>query len=248
MERWGVRERVCAVELFVRTRSITGIQRGFRHERNQHEAPCPNAIRWWVRQWREEALSRVKSHLVSRPQYAHLTTWSECWRPSAVVRSDLRVSTLKRYACLIGVYGASCVWTWVFTHKLQVVHALSNRDREMRLQFCRQFVEILTENPDLPNKLLMSDEAHFHLHGRVNKQNFRYWSDANPHEHNQRPTYDPKVTVLDPTSLRKKKENHYSHIATIHRDDQWISVPESSAKQWYLVVLTRWCYGPHGSD
>jgi len=31
----------------------------------------------------------------------------------------------------------------------------------MRLQFCRQSVEILTENPDLPNKLLMSDEVYF---------------------------------------------------------------------------------------
>jgi hypothetical protein len=27
----------------------------------------------------------------------------------------------------------------------------------------------ITENPDLPNKLLMSDEAHFHLHGTDNK-------------------------------------------------------------------------------
>jgi len=63
------------------------------------------------------------------------------------------------------------------------------------LQFCRQFVGILTENPDLPNKLLMSDEAHFHMHGTVNKQNFRYWSAANPHELHQRPTYDPKITV-----------------------------------------------------
>jgi len=65
----------------------------------------------------------------------------------------------------------------------------------MRLQFCRQFVEILIENPDLPNKLLMSDEAYFHFHGTVNKQNFRSWSAANPHELYQRPTYDPKVTV-----------------------------------------------------
>ena len=64
----------------------------------------------------------------------------------------------------------------------------------MRLQICRQFVGILTENPDLPKKHLMSDETHFHLHGTVNKQNFRYWSAANPHEL-QRPTYDPKVTV-----------------------------------------------------
>ena len=80
-------------------------------------------------------------------------------------------------------------------YKLQVVHALSNRDREMRLQFCHKFVGILTENPDLPNKLLICDVRHFHLHGTVNKQNFRYWSAANPHELHQRPNYDPKVTV-----------------------------------------------------
>ena len=54
MERWGVRARVCPVGLFIRTGSITETQRGFRRERNQQEAPSPNAIRRWVRQWREE--------------------------------------------------------------------------------------------------------------------------------------------------------------------------------------------------
>ena len=54
MECWGVREHVCAVELFIRTESITETQRRFRHERNQQESPSPNAIRRWVRQWREE--------------------------------------------------------------------------------------------------------------------------------------------------------------------------------------------------
>ena len=55
MERWGVRERVCAVELFIQTRSVTETQRRFRRKRNQQEAPSPNAICRWVRQWREEA-------------------------------------------------------------------------------------------------------------------------------------------------------------------------------------------------
>jgi len=50
MERWGVRERVCAVELFIRTGSITENQRGFLREWNHQEAPSPNAIRQWVRQ------------------------------------------------------------------------------------------------------------------------------------------------------------------------------------------------------
>jgi len=44
MEHWGVRERVCAVELFIQTGSITESQRGFRHDHNQQEAPSPNAI------------------------------------------------------------------------------------------------------------------------------------------------------------------------------------------------------------
>jgi hypothetical protein len=86
MERWGVRERVCvcvcvcvcAVEPFIRTRSITETQCGFRRARNQQEAPSPNAIRRWVRQWREKGSATCKkSHLVGRPKFAHLTTLPE---------------------------------------------------------------------------------------------------------------------------------------------------------------------------
>jgi hypothetical protein len=40
----------------------------------------------------------------------------------------------------------------------------------MRLQFCRQFLGILTDNADLLNELLI-DEALFHLHGTVNNPN-----------------------------------------------------------------------------
>jgi len=60
MKRWGVRERVCAVEPFVRTGSITETQRGFRRGRNQQEAPSPNAVRRWVRQWRDKGSATCK--------------------------------------------------------------------------------------------------------------------------------------------------------------------------------------------
>jgi len=98
-------------------------------------------------------------------------------------------------------------------YKLQIVQSLNDQDKEVRLQFSRHFQGILTENPNLLNNLLMSDEADFHLHGIVNKQNFRYWSNANPHKLHQHPLYDPKFTAwcgvwssqsLDPTSLRMK--------------------------------------------
>lgn len=41
----------------------------------------------------------------------------------------------------------------------------------------------------------MSNEAHFHLSGFVNKQNFRYWSDSNPKTLHEKPLHSAKVTV-----------------------------------------------------
>lgn len=40
-----------------------------------------------------------------------------------------------------------------------------------------------------------SDEAHFHLNGTVNKQNFRNWASTNPRELHEKPLHSPKVTV-----------------------------------------------------
>lgn len=41
----------------------------------------------------------------------------------------------------------------------------------------------------------MSDEAHFHFSGFVNKQNFRYWAQDNPTELHQRPLHNNKVSM-----------------------------------------------------
>jgi hypothetical protein len=43
--------------------------------------------------------------------------------------------------------------------------------------------------------LLMSHEAHFHLSGYVNKQNFRYWSDKNPMQIRGKLSHSEKVTI-----------------------------------------------------
>ena len=148
-------------------------QSGIRSERNQQEAPSPNSIRRWVRQWREEGSATCKKPPV-RP--SSVRTPENIARVQASVSRSPRRSALKHAQALRmsdrSVRRILRMDLSLHLYKLQVMHALSNRDREMRLQFCRQFVEILIENPDLPNKLLKSDEAHFHLHGTVYKQNF----------------------------------------------------------------------------
>ena len=41
----------------------------------------------------------------------------------------------------------------------------------------------------------MSDKAHFHLNGPVNKQNLRYWAPENPRNIQERPLHSARVTV-----------------------------------------------------
>ena len=45
------------------------------------------------------------------------------------------------------------------------------------------------------NTVLMTDEAHFHLSGYVNKQNYRYWARENPQELHQHPLHSERLTV-----------------------------------------------------
>jgi ribosomal protein L25 (general stress protein Ctc) len=76
-------------------------------------------------------------------------------------------------------------------YKIQVLQELKERDFISHTNFCRVF---LTRLDDIHN-LFMSNKAHFHFSGYVNKQNFRYWANINPDECHQAPLHSEKVTV-----------------------------------------------------
>ncbi|KAJ4432951.1 hypothetical protein ANN_15208 [Periplaneta americana] len=82
-------------------------------------------------------------------------------------------------------------------YKMVMVHELKDCDMGNRLRFVKQFLEILSNNI----VLLVLDEAHFHLSGGVNKQNFRYWAEENPKEINMRPLHIERVTVWQSSTL-----------------------------------------------
>jgi len=130
VERWGVREGVCAVGLFIWTGSITETQSGFRHERNQQEAPSQNAIHRWVRQWREEGSVKCKKP-PGRP--SSVRTPDNIAQVLASVSHSPRRSACKHAQALR--VSDRTVWRILHSdlslhpYKLQAVHALSNRDR-----------------------------------------------------------------------------------------------------------------------
>lgn len=59
-------------------------------------------------------------------------------------------------------------------YKIQLVQSLNPGDYPQRIGFCEIMLARLEENDNQINNLSKSDEAHFHLSGFVNKQNFRY--------------------------------------------------------------------------
>ena len=69
-------------------------------------------------------------------------------------------------------------------YKIAIAQKLNGSDFENRTKLCRDLLNVRVTDVFFP------DEAHFHLSGTVNKQNFRYWSESNPRE-----LHHPKVTV-----------------------------------------------------
>ena len=80
-------------------------------------------------------------------------------------------------------------------YNIQIVQALNTSDYGARVPFCQEMQDLIGEDDDLVNNIWMSDEAHFHVSGFVNKQNFCYWSQANPWALHEKPLHSQKVTV-----------------------------------------------------
>ncbi|KAJ4442800.1 hypothetical protein ANN_04393 [Periplaneta americana] len=188
--------RIQVVEAFIRLNSEIAVQRFFRQGYRHHRVPDRRTIVRWVQFQKEhgkvenkkssgrprtvrmpENVNRVRAEMQPSPQRSarrHSLTMQISRRSlHRILKEDLKFHP----------------------YKLQVVRELRPIDRQMRITFCAQLQEMIAENNNILPNLLVSDEAHFHLTGFVNKQNIRYWSDTNPQLLHETPLHSPKVTV-----------------------------------------------------
>ena len=83
----------------------------------------------------------------------------------------------------------------LFPYKVQVTQTIYATDKFKRLEFCNTFLEMFHREENFIEKIIMSDEAHFHLSGYVNKQNTRFWATENPKLIHEKPLHSEYVTV-----------------------------------------------------
>lgn len=83
----------------------------------------------------------------------------------------------------------------LWPYKVQLVQQLKARDHPLRYRFAVWACDQLEIDDDFAQKIIFSDEAHFHLGGYVNKQNCRIWGSENPQEYEEKPMHPLRVTV-----------------------------------------------------
>jgi len=111
------------------------------------------------------------------------------------VHTVLRVATVSLGLSEVSVRRILHKGLHFYPYKIQITHALHERDYVNRVNFCQTFLQLINQNQEPVNNLLMSDEAYFNLSGFVKKQNFRYWSATNPIDLHARPLHISKVAV-----------------------------------------------------
>jgi hypothetical protein len=84
-----------------------------------------------------------------------------------------------------------------------MVQQLYPPDYLQRIQFCNWYNNNLLHNVDQQDITFFSDEGWFHLSGFINSQNYRTWSDHNPHNIIQVPLHPLKIGVWVAMSRRR---------------------------------------------
>lgn len=82
-----------------------------------------------------------------------------------------------------------------FPYKPQTVQELLPDDLPIRKNFAQNQLHSIENSEDFIRNLFFTDEAHCDIHGQINKQNVRFWSQENPHFVKDVPLHSPKLTI-----------------------------------------------------
>lgn len=80
-------------------------------------------------------------------------------------------------------------------YKVQLTQEVKPTDHGRRRQFADWILARQAGDMNFVNRIIFSDEAHFHLNGYVNKQNCRVWGTENPRVFVEKKMYPLRTTV-----------------------------------------------------
>lgn len=196
MAATGSEKSFCVLEFHV-SKSVITVQRAFRLKFNK-DPPSDNSIRTWYKQFSETGcLCKRKS--TGRPSTSE-TSEANVER----VRASFIRSPSKSTASAGRKLGMPKTTLWRVLRKrlllkpyhLQLLQHLSDGDKTRRLDFCLQLQEKMSLDEGFLDKIIFTDEATFHISGKVNRHNVRIWGTENPKAYVEHVRDSPKVNVF----------------------------------------------------
>ena len=188
-----VGEKVNCVLWLAELKSVTAVRRRYQSHYGK-AAPHRNTIENWMKKFKEtgsvndrprsgrpsislEAVTDVERAFDQSPKKSLRRASSELNIPVSSVHKILKMK-LHRHA-----------------YKIQVVQMLWEEDFNSRLDFCQIMLSHIANLDNFLDELTFSDEATFHLSGKVNRHNCRIWGTEKPHEIWQHERASPKINV-----------------------------------------------------
>lgn len=216
----------CVIQ-FAKLKSVTLVRRTFRTKYNI-DPPDPKSIRRWFKKFQETG-SVKKGKTSGRPK----TSEEQVERIRVAFTEDSRKST--RRASRELAIPHTTVWRMLRRrlhmkpYRLSLVQALTNDDKRKRMEFCSLMMENMDEDDTFTSRLVFSDEATFHLSGKVNRHNVRIWGANNPHEMVEHHRDSPKVNVFCAVSQNQVYGPFFFEGSTV-------------TGQSYLDMLRNWLF------
>jgi transposase len=196
-DKFTIQEKAKCVCWFEELQSATKVQRRFRTEFGDDVyRMCPS--KRTIRRWHEKFF---ETGTILRSTMTRGKTVRTTEKENVIInafRKDPHLS-LRRAANAFSISKDSVRGILkdhdFFPYKMQTHQQLFEEDKEDRRSFACDELQRIQEDSEHLQNLLFSDEAHFHLHGEVNRHNCRYWTDENPGWYSEEPVHSPRVTV-----------------------------------------------------
>lgn len=197
MEKYSINQRVLIVKTFYQNQSsITVTMRKLREIFGRNNVPTKRTIYRVVNDFEE------RGSVSDRPKHRPQRTARSAENITAAQESvqNNPSTSIRRRAQELGLQRTSLATILhkdlhLFPFKIQLTQELLPQDHLRRRTYANRMLQLAHDNPDFHEKIIMSDEAHFHLNGYVNKQNSRFWAMQNPQIIHQSPLHPLKVTV-----------------------------------------------------
>lgn len=191
---WNVQDKVQCVLWLAETRSVKRVQRRFRTDRGINP-PTRDSILHWDRQLRETGSLVCQTGKARKPRITQgdvdRVQASFIRSPRKSIRKAARQLNMPKST----VHDVVHKRLRLRCYKLQLLHALKPDDRPRRRRFAEQILELIENDETYLSKIGFSDEATFHVCGKVNRHNCRVWGTENPHLVVEYQRDTPKVNV-----------------------------------------------------